>query len=254
MLFQDSDNSKISIKKVEILREEEQILMQVPKSWLFDSLGSSDWHPCTMDALYSVFFRHPFRQKKWKWSKNGLHDSWESSGKTSLKSVARTLSYPSPERSRPCVSCRIQIKRAKCGGLIAFVRQIRYSNGVNIINAFHWFHVLSLSWALIIAAYRWQRWNCEKLIDWSIYKIHNELMLFTLGSLNRIMNSLWLGLASGFGPSDFVQSRSPGVHRWREAGEEPRLFASQLMRQPLPHQCVRARAGPLPCQLCQLAW
>ena len=71
--------------------------------------------------------------KKLRWNRNGLRAYWESCGKISLKSVARTLSSPSLARNRPCVSCQTQIKREKCAESIVSDKLIRYVNTIMLI-------------------------------------------------------------------------------------------------------------------------
>ena len=63
-----------------------------------------------------------------------------------------------------------------------------------------------------------------------------------------------LGLASGPGPGDPVQGRTPGEHRRREARKVSRLPSSGTLCQPLPHQCLSQGAGPLSSQLRQFPW
>lgn len=50
---------------------------------------------------------------------------------------------------------------------------------------------------------------------------------------------------------DTVQGDPAGEHGRRTAGEIAGVHASQPLREPVPHQRVRSRAGPLPSQLHQ---
>ena len=84
------------------------------------------WHTSHQPTTFHIIFFLFFRRKKSRWNRNGLRAYWESCGRISLKSVARTLSSPSPARSRPCVSCQTQIKREKCAESIVSDKLIRY--------------------------------------------------------------------------------------------------------------------------------
>ena len=74
-------------------------------------------------------------------------------------------------------------------------------------------------------------------------------LLFMQKLINKSLKIL--GLASGPGPGDPVQGRTPGEHRWREVGKVSRLPSSGTLCQPLPHQCLSQGAGPLPSKLRQ---
>ena len=169
----------------------------------------------TYYCLFNVIYICTFSLKKWRWSKNGLHGSWENSGKTSLRSVEKILSSPSLARNRPCVYCQIQTRRARWGGSTVSGKQIRCLHNDNT------------------SFFKFLRGSSSALKKPKIFS---------------------LGLAPRSSASNPVQSSPSRIHRWRKAGEIPRLFASQLVRQPLPYQCIRAWAGPLFSQLCQLAW
>ena len=77
-------------------------------------------------------------------------------------------------------------------------------------------------------------------------------LLFMQKLINKSLKIL--GLASGPGPGDPVQGRTPGEHRWREVGKVSRLPSSGTLCQPLPHQCLSQGAGPLSSQLRQFPW
>ena len=77
-----------------------------------------------------------------------------------------------------------------------------------------------------------------------------ESMSIRACSLNT--RNLFAGLETRLGSGHPVQSSSVRIDRRRTPGKITRLPAPQLVRQSLPHQRLRSRTGPLPCQLCQL--
>ena len=97
--------------------------------WIFSGILRARWRSWTKLILF--FWCYTFSLKKWRWSKNGLHGSWENSGRTSLRSVERILSSPSLARNRPCVYCQIQTRRARWGGSTVSGKQIRYFHNNN---------------------------------------------------------------------------------------------------------------------------
>lgn len=107
------------------LHDFKKIQKNILLNLLFTVLDHTDY--CLFDVIYIC----TFSLKKWRWSKNGLHGSWENSGKTSLRSVEKILSSPSLARNRPCVYCQIQTRRARWGGSTVSGKQIRYFHNNN---------------------------------------------------------------------------------------------------------------------------
>lgn len=58
-------------------------------------------------------------------------------------------------------------------------------------------------------------------------------------------------MATGSRHGDTVQGNPAGEHGWRTVGKITGMYASQLMREPLPHQRVRPRIRLVLSQLYQ---
>ena len=53
---------------------------------------------------------------------------------------------------------------------------------------------------------------------------------------------------------DPIQSDPPGKHGRRTLGETPRMHPARPVREPLPHQRLSSRVGPVPRELYKQLW